>query len=156
MRARRYDRDKSVSPIVDEDEEIMANECDSDGENEDVICEPCGGDIVERVSKDREDENVRKMLDPKLPSEEEVTDHYRFQIPYRNWCPICIKAKGRDVDHTSTNRDRTISEYCFDYCFPGDESGYELTMLAGKERLTKNLDGNDSALQGIEWQVRSG
>ena len=93
---------------------------------------------MERISKDEEDENVRKMLDPKLPSEEEVRDHYRFHIPYRNWCPICVKAKGRDMDHNSSDRERTIFEYCFDYCFPGDEFGYKLTILAGKERLTKN------------------
>ena len=29
-----------------------------------------------------------------------------------------------------------MSEYHFDYCFPGDEFGYELTVLVGTERLT--------------------
>ena len=29
-----------------------------------------------------------------------------------------------------------MSEYCFDYCFPGDEFGYKLTVLVGTERLT--------------------
>ena len=138
MRARHWDTIKSVSPIRDKAEEIMANECDSDGDNEDIICEPCGGDIVERVSKERDEENVKKMIDPKLPSDEEVRDHYRFHIPYRNWCPICIKSKGRDADHRITDRDRTVSEYCLDYCFPGDEFGFKLTVLVGKERLTKN------------------
>ncbi len=32
-------------------------------------------------------------------------------------------------------QERTISEDCFDYCFPGDEFGYKLTVLAGQERL---------------------
>ena len=27
-------------------------------------------------------------------------------------------------------------EYCFDYCFPGDEFEYKLTVLVGTERLT--------------------
>ena len=29
-----------------------------------------------------------------------------------------------------------MSEHCFDYCFPGDEFGYKLTVLVGTERLT--------------------
>ena len=29
-----------------------------------------------------------------------------------------------------------MSEDCFDYCFPGDEFGYKLTVLVGAERLT--------------------
>ena len=91
MRARRYDRDKSVCPIGDE--EIMANECDSDGDNEDIVCEPCGGDIVERVSKERDEENVKKMIDPKLPSDDEVKDHYRSHIPYK-LVPYLRSSKG--------------------------------------------------------------
>ncbi len=78
---------KTVSPNKDE-QMIMANECDSDWDYEDRICETCDGDVVQRVSKERADEHVRKMLDPRMPSEEEVSDHYRFHIPYRNWCPF--------------------------------------------------------------------
>ena len=29
-----------------------------------------------------------------------------------------------------------MSEHCFDYCFPGDEFGYRMTVLVGVERLT--------------------
>ena len=29
-----------------------------------------------------------------------------------------------------------MSEYCFDYCYPGDEFGYKLTVLVGVERMT--------------------
>ena len=28
-----------------------------------------------------------------------------------------------------------MSEYHFDYCFPGDEFGYKLTILVGRERV---------------------
>ena len=46
-------------------------------------------------------------------------------------------ANGKDMDHRSAvDRERTVSEYCFDYCFPGDELGFKLTVLVGKERLT--------------------
>ena len=143
MRARNLDFPNSVRHVRNGDEEILANECDSDADEEDMTCEPDGGDIVERVSKERDEENVRKMLDPRLPSEDEVRDHYRFHIPYRNWCPICVQAKGRDTDHATSTRDRTVSEYCLDYCFPGDEFGYKLTVLVGE--TYEELDGDSGA-----------
>ena len=41
------------------------------------------------------------------------------------------------MDHKDArDRDRTISEYCFDYCIPGDDFGYKLTILVGRERLS--------------------
>ena len=30
---------------------------------------------------------------------------------------------------------RLVLGCCLDYCFPGDEFGYKLAVLAGKERL---------------------
>ena len=81
------------------------------------------GEEGERIGLEEEGEFVRKMLDPKLPTQEEVDKHWTMgHIPYRNWCPICVKAKGKDLDHrVAVDRERGISEYCFDYCFPGDE-----------------------------------
>jgi len=116
------------------EEWIMQNECESD---EDDVCEKDKGDVVERIKRE-EYNTIKKMLDPKLPTEKEVEDHERFHIPYRNWCPICVQAKGRDTNHDVSLRERKISEYCFDYCFPGDEFGFKLTVLAGRERLTGN------------------
>ena len=67
----------------------------------------------------------------------EVEEHRLTHLPYRNWCTICVKAKGKDLDHRKVvTEDRGVSEYAFDYCFPGDEFGYKLTILAGRERLT--------------------
>ena len=58
-------------------------------------------------------------------------------LPYRNWGPACVKAKGKDLDNRgAVDKERKLSEYCFDYCFPGDEFGHELTALVSTERLT--------------------
>ena len=38
--------------------------------------------------------------------------------------------KARAVDE-----ERGLSEYSFDYCFPGDEFGFKLTILVGRERV---------------------
>ena len=95
------------------------------------------GDEVERMKAQDESGQIRKMLDPRLPTQKEVDEHGLNHLPYRNWCPVCIRAKGKDMDHTSVvDKERGISEYCFDYCFPGDEFGYKLTVLSGCERLS--------------------
>ena len=58
-------------------------------------------------------------------------------MPYRNWCPVCVQARGRDADHRKeVGKDRDLSEFSFDYCFPGDEFGRKLTVLVGRERVS--------------------
>ena len=46
------------------------------------------GHVGERIGLPKEDEVVRKLADPRLPSQEEVDRHYVMgHLPYRNWCP---------------------------------------------------------------------
>ena len=42
---------------------------------------------------------VKKMIDPKLPSQKDADEHYLTHLPYRNWCPICVKSKGKEMGH---------------------------------------------------------
>ena len=110
---------------------------DSDGDNEQEGNVIRGGEDPERLVLPRDNEVIRKVIDPKLPSTMEIDMHNLTHLPYRNWCPICVKSKGKDMNHCdSSDKQRVVSEYCLDYCFPGDEFGYKLTVLAGKERLT--------------------
>ena len=77
------------------------------------------------------------MNSPGKPSADEVDHHNLTHSPYRNWCSICVRSKGKDLDHrTSVEAERGLSEYSFDYCFPGDEFGFKLTVMAGKEKNT--------------------
>ena len=36
---------------------------------------------------------------PTKPSAEDIDKHYTTHLPYRNWCPVCVKAKGREDAH---------------------------------------------------------
>ena len=54
----------------------------------------------ERVGIEKEGDFVRNLGDPKLPSPEEVEKHrVRGHIPYRNWCPLCVEAMGKERGH---------------------------------------------------------
>ena len=96
------------------------------------------GEEVRKVRAEKDERVMKEMADPRRPSEKEVEKHRRHHVPYRNWCEICVKAKGRDWDHRrEVGKERGLSEYSFDYCFPGDEFGYNLTVLVGRERVTR-------------------
>jgi hypothetical protein len=48
-----------------------------------------------------------------------------------------VSAKGKDLDHRKCIREeRGLPEFSFDYCFPGDQFGFRLTILVGRERVT--------------------
>ena len=48
----------------------------------------------ERLGLERDGEVIRKL--PKLLSEAEVEEHWVMgHLPYRDWCPVCIRAKGK-------------------------------------------------------------
>ena len=106
-------------------------EKDDDDEAEDI--EPAGGtdenDIPDEAygiemkedEEDVEEGEVPNMIcAPCRPSQEMVDRHNLTHIPFRNWCPICVKAKGRDLQHRSDpDKDRSHGEYNVDYCFFG-------------------------------------
>ena len=110
------------------------------------------GDEGEEIKIDDEEEEqddeqaeagrrrVKKVHDPKLPSKEEVKEHYvSGHMPYRSWCHHCIRGRGRERDHRrkGEQEQQGIPEYHMDYCFPGDEFNQRLTVLVAIERYTK-------------------
>ena len=65
---------------------------------------------------------LKRVVDPRKPTEQEVKDHYRTHVAYRNCCPCCVKAKGKNLDHRkAVDGERGLNLYSFGCCFPGDE-----------------------------------
>ena len=42
---------------------------------------------------------VRRPRNPAEPTKLEVEQHWATHLPYRPWCPICCKARGREDPH---------------------------------------------------------
>ena len=116
---------------------LEVDECSSEGEEGELQVD---GQVIEgeKIKPEREKENVMKrILDPLEPTRQEVERHNLTHLPYRNWCPHCVRAKGKDADHRLRKPgERSLPEFSFDYAFPGDEFGYKLTVLVGRERGT--------------------
>jgi hypothetical protein len=121
---------KEVAAVRPEEESESEGEVDAKGVYEGVM--------GERIRAEKsEEEIVKNMADPRKPTDKEVETHNLTHLPYRNWCAVCVRAKGKDLDHRRDARGpRGLPEFSFDYCFPGDEFGYKLTILIGRERTT--------------------
>ena len=87
----------------------------NEGELEDVgfECQPCGPKTISWG--EGEEEEGREIKGQKTipgPSEEEYEAHMRTHIPYRKWCPFCVKGKriaeGRRVDKEKVKRDKAL------------------------------------------------
>ena len=91
--------------------DICPDEVDSDGDDEGVVGEvlPKDGD---RIGLEKEDEVLRKIKDPRLPSQAEVDSHYLCgHIPYRSWCEVCVRARGKELDHQKDQgKERALPE----------------------------------------------
>ena len=71
-----------------------------------------------------------------MPSQKEVYEHYLMHVSYRNWCPHCVRGRGKDLDHRrGIDENHRVREFSFDYCFMGNENG-KVTILVGRERTT--------------------
>ena len=105
-------------------------------ENEGEAEEDVDREYLEQENGQRK---IKPMLDPKLPCQEEVRQHYLTHMPYRNWCPHCVRGRGKEMEHRKKKDDgeQVIPEYHMDYCFPGDEEGQKLTTLVVVEKETK-------------------
>ena len=105
----------------DEEEAVVAGVADEDKDDDEDEDGVRGGGAVLKVQRE-EDRLVKKMGDPRRPTEKEVEEHMLTHLLYRNWCSICVRAKGKDLDHRKeVGKEMEISEYGFDYCFPGNE-----------------------------------
>ena len=75
-------------------------EGDEDSDGDEGLEESGLGEACERVKAREEREVVRKLVDPKLPSQGAVDLHWlKGHVEFRNWCDVCIKARGKELDH---------------------------------------------------------
>jgi hypothetical protein len=67
---------------------------------------------------------------PMRVSKEEREEHERTHTPYRAWCPVCVKARGRATPHmkSRTKEEEAVPKISMDYFFMSkkDEEAKEL------------------------------
>ena len=84
-----------------------------------------------------EEVKVKVLPDPGAPTKQEVEDHKaRNHLPYRAWCPHCVRGKGKSLAHQAleAEKDHTLPTVSMDYCFmgqPDDETTMPILVLKG-------------------------
>ena len=41
---------------------------------------------------------MKKVIDPLLPSAAEISEHQLSHVPFRNWCPHCVKGRAKEMN----------------------------------------------------------
>ena len=98
------------------------------------MCGVCAVDDGADIGGSRE---VRKLPDPQRPCQKEVDAHNLTHLPFRNWCPHCMRGRGKEMPHQrQAAHKEMLHEFSMDYCFPGDTGGVSpLTVLVTRERI---------------------
>ena len=116
---------------------------------DELMCKPCDT----RVPK--------SLFDPLLPSKADVDSHNLTHNPYRSWCSVCVKARGKEDPH-KRNKDvmvpgETMPLVGLDYDYFGDAEDdiAKVTAMVCKDKLTGMLWGNVSSVKGPgdAWMV---
>ena len=85
----------------------------------------------EATEASEEKREVIKMADPRQPSEEERRERNLTHLPFRSWCPHCVRGRGREADHKKFKEQAEgLHELHFDFMFMGPENqpGKTLTI----------------------------
>lgn len=116
----------------------VINETRGEGE---TVEGDAGEEIEETPEEDPEEFGQRKTqtyADPRKPSQRgEVDEHNITHLPYRSWCRHIVRGRGKQTDHrVQADADsRTVPEFHFDWCFPGEEEpGKKFTVLVVRKR----------------------
>ena len=114
------------------------------------ICIPCGNSRI-----------PTKISSPIKPSAEDIDSHYcTGHLPYRNWCPVCVKSKGREAPHHRDVQDSAdatgLPIVSFDYQTLNEETKHEQTVIIGKDESTGNVIAHHVTVKGLadDWAIR--
>ena len=78
---------------------------------------PRGGDGAVAVSPEGDEEEEepsneerkpRMMADPRKPSKAEVEAHEMYHLPYRSWCEVCVRGRGKSLPHKVGRHERGL------------------------------------------------
>ena len=106
-------------------ETSTSSERPAEGTGDEFKCSPCGQS--EDPPQDGEVRRPRLPADPGRPTQREVDEHEVCHIPFRSWCPYCIKGKAVSSPHKgSAYREEGLKitgvpTISLDYCWADGE-----------------------------------
>ena len=100
------------------------------------------------------------LTSPIRPTAEDVEKHYHTHLPYRNWCPVCVKARGREDPHrrgATTEEDKSgLPIISIDYQELSEDTAEKQRIIVGKDEPTGNVFAHYVICKGIadDWAAK--
>ena len=116
---------------------MMCGKCSEDDELLGV-----GDLLVNEDGEVYESTHPRMLSAPSPPSKQEAQEHALTHLPFRSWCPFCVKGKSKASPHLVGHdcAEKTVPLVAFDYCFMGDRADTEhdnINILAGRDSVSR-------------------
>ena len=92
-----------------------------------------------------------------MPSAEDVRNHFVTHLPYRPWCPVCVKAKLKKDGHFRIKYENKSTDglpiISIDYQDMNEESRAQQKVVIGKDETTGMMLGHYIQCKGTgdEW-----
>ena len=88
-------------------------------DDDEILCGVCmeQSDLMFNDDEEPNDaEQPRMLTAPSPPSRQEALEHAMTHLPYRNWCPFCVRGKAKAHPHRSVidKSDHEIPTVAFD------------------------------------------
>jgi len=103
----------------------------------------CGSQAPGPDTHTEEGEEGRRskgLTAPMKVSREEREEHERTHTPYRAWCPVCVKARGRATPHMKgkESQEEEVPKISMDYFFMSkkDEEAKENPLIVMMDEET--------------------
>ena len=102
---------------------------------------------------DGEETAATAMRQPVLPTQAMIDDHEVAHLPFRSWCPFCVRGRGQSQGHFKVDKgDEQIPLISVDYGFLGtrDSPANETPILLIKDRLSKSIWAHPVPNRGLQ------
>ena len=141
------DADEDVDLFADAEERNNPKITEKDT-TDPQICQPCDNSRI-----------PKSITSPIRPSAEAIEQHFvAGHVDYRNWCPVCVMAKGKEDPHPRSKEDddddRTgLPIVSMDYNELNEDSAKPQKIIVGKDEVTGNVFAHNVIAKGLvdDW-----
>ena len=71
--------------------------------------------ITEDIDDQQEAKKAKGLPTPPQPTEQERMEHKLTHLPYRSWCPVCVRSKGRADNHPKQHSQSPVIQADINY-----------------------------------------
>ena len=112
-RIRPYSRKAVARKIVREEgglHEVREEQGEADEKTGEEKDQEEAEEDTDAEKQEGEEAPAKRTRNPSDPTQDEKERHWSTHLPYRSWCPICVKARGREDKHQAGRRKNDGSE----------------------------------------------